>query len=60
MNATGAPLNPLTLIWDGGSPAADMAGLSRPRAATGQRNGLDVLGEAGGCGQKDHGETVEG
>lgn len=53
-------LNPLTLIWDGGSPATDTAGLSRLWAAAGQRDGLDVLGEAGGLGQTDHGEAVEG
>lgn len=36
-----------------------MAGLSRLWAAAGQRDGLDVLGEAGGFSQTDHGEAVE-
>lgn len=37
-----------------------MAGLSRLWAAARQRDGLDVLGEAGGFGQTDHREAVEG
>lgn len=37
-----------------------MASVSRLWAATGQGDGLDVLGEAGGFGQTDHREAVEG
>ena len=54
------PLSPLTVIWDGGSPTADGAVLSRLCTATGQRDGLDELVEAGGWGQTDHGEAVDG
>lgn len=60
MKATVAPLNPLTMIWDGGAPAADIAGLSRLWAVLGQRDGLDIHVKAGRLSQADHCETVEG
>lgn len=48
------------MIWDGGAPAADIAGLSRLWASAGQRDGLDILGKTGRLSQTDHCETVEG
>lgn len=59
MKATVAPLNPLTMIWDGGAPATDMADLSRFWATFGQRDGLNILVKDGGLSQADHCETVE-
>lgn len=46
-------------MWGGGSPAADLADVSRLWAAAGQRDGLDVLVEDGGRGQADHGQAVK-
>lgn len=48
------------MVWDGGAPATDVAGLSRLWTATGQRDGLDVLVEVGWPGQTDHHEAVQG
>lgn len=53
-------MNPLTLPLAGGSPAADLAGLSRQCAVAGQRNGLHILVEVRGTGQTDQGKAVEG
>lgn len=54
------PLNLLTLVWNGGAPATDTAGLPRLGAPAGQGNRLHVLVEPGWFGQPDHGQAVEG
>lgn len=58
IKSSALPSNLLTVICDGGAPAADGAGVSRFRAAGGQRNGLNVLVEAGRLSQTHHGEAV--
>lgn len=54
------PLHLLTLVWNGGPPPTDTAGLPRLWAPAGQGNRLHILGEPGWFGQPDHGQTVEG
>lgn len=54
------PLHLLTLVWNGGPPPTDVAGLPRLWTPAGQGNRLHVLVEPGWFGQPDHGQTVEG
>lgn len=54
------PLNPLTLVGNGGPPPTDEAALPRLGAPAGEGEGLHVGGEPGWAGQPDHGQAVEG